>query len=89
MWNRLRYSSWAPWYDALVGAAGFEEARRRSIDHLALASGAHVLIVGAGTGLDLEHLPRGVHVTAVDVTPAMWIDSADVHSLWTCASRRT
>lgn len=71
MWNRLRYSFWAPWYDTLVGAAGFEEARRRSLDHLALASGARVLIVGAGTGLDLEYLPRGVHVTAVDVTAAM------------------
>jgi phosphatidylethanolamine/phosphatidyl-N-methylethanolamine N-methyltransferase len=71
MWNRLRYSFWAPWYDTLVRAAGFEEARRRSLDRLALASGARVLIVGAGTGLDLEYLRRGVHVTAVDVTPAM------------------
>jgi phosphatidylethanolamine/phosphatidyl-N-methylethanolamine N-methyltransferase len=71
MWNRLRYTFWAPWYDSLVAAAGFEEARRRSIDHLALGPGAHVLIIGAGTGLDLEHLHRGVKVTAVDVTPAM------------------
>jgi ubiquinone/menaquinone biosynthesis C-methylase UbiE len=29
------------------------------------------LIVGAGTGLDLDFLPSNVHVTAIDITPAM------------------
>lgn len=42
-----------------------------SINRLRLASGDHVLIVGAGTGLDLDFLPLNVHVTAIDVTPAM------------------
>jgi phosphatidylethanolamine/phosphatidyl-N-methylethanolamine N-methyltransferase len=71
MWNRLRYTVWAPAYDAVVGAAGFNTARRLSIDRLRLASGNSVLIVGAGTGLDLDFLPSTVHVTAIDVTPAM------------------
>ena len=71
MWNRLRYTVWAPAYDAMARAAGFETARRLSIDRLRLASGDRVLIVGAGTGLDLEFLPSDVHVTAIDVTPAM------------------
>ena len=71
MWNRLRYTVWAPAYDAVAGAAGFSTARRLSIDRLRLASGDRILIVGAGTGLDLEFLPSNVHVTAVDVTPAM------------------
>jgi ubiquinone/menaquinone biosynthesis C-methylase UbiE len=71
MWNRLRYTVWAPAYDAVVGAAGFNTARQRSIDRLRLASGDRVLIVGAGTGLDLDLLPPNVHVTAIDVTPAM------------------
>jgi ubiquinone/menaquinone biosynthesis C-methylase UbiE len=71
MWNRLRYTVWAPAYDAIVRAAGFDTARRSSIDRLALASGDRVLIVGAGTGLDLEFLPSNVHITAIDVTPAM------------------
>ena len=71
MWNRLRYTVWAPAYDAVVGAAGFNTARRLSIDRLRLASGDRVLIVGAGTGLDLDFLPPNVHVTAIDVTPAM------------------
>jgi ubiquinone/menaquinone biosynthesis C-methylase UbiE len=71
MWNRLRYTVWAPFYDALVAAVGFNATRRRSIEHLGLRAGSRVLIVGAGTGLDLEHMPAGMDVTAIDVTPAM------------------
>lgn len=70
-WDRLRYTVWAPIYDRLASPVGFDRARRRSIDGLALAAGDHVLLVGAGTGLDLGFLPKGVQVTAVDVTPAM------------------
>jgi phosphatidylethanolamine/phosphatidyl-N-methylethanolamine N-methyltransferase len=71
MWNRLRYTVWAPAYDAMARAEGFDTARRLSIERLRLASGDRVLIVGAGTGLDLDFLPSNVHVTAIDVTPAM------------------
>jgi ubiquinone/menaquinone biosynthesis C-methylase UbiE len=71
MWDRLRYTAWAPGYDAIVNAAGFDAARRLSIERLRLASGDRVLIVGAGTGLDLPHLPSNLDVTAVVVTPAM------------------
>jgi phosphatidylethanolamine/phosphatidyl-N-methylethanolamine N-methyltransferase len=71
VWNRLRYTVWAPWYDALVAAADFGRARQRSIEGLELCPGARVLLIGAGTGLDLEYLPRDVSITAVDVTPAM------------------
>jgi phosphatidylethanolamine/phosphatidyl-N-methylethanolamine N-methyltransferase len=71
MWNRRRYTIWAPAYDALVAAVGFDAARRLSIDRLKLAPGDRVLIVGAGTGLDLDFLPSNVAVTAIDVTPAM------------------
>lgn len=71
MWNRLRYTVWAPVYDSLVGAAGFEAARRLSIERLGLDRGDRVLVVGAGTGLDLDFLASGVEVTAIDVAPAM------------------
>lgn len=71
MWNRLRYTVWAPVYDAIARAAGFDNARRVSIERLRLSRGDRVLLVGAGTGLDLEFLPADVHVTAIDVTPAM------------------
>jgi phosphatidylethanolamine/phosphatidyl-N-methylethanolamine N-methyltransferase len=71
MWNRLRYTVWAPAYDAIARAGGFDAARRLSIDRLRLAAGDRVLIVGAGTGLDVDFLPSTVDVTAIDVTPAM------------------
>jgi ubiquinone/menaquinone biosynthesis C-methylase UbiE len=71
MWNRLRYTVWAPAYDAIARAGGFDTARRLSIERLRLSAGSRVLIVGAGTGLDLECLPSNVHITAIDVTPAM------------------
>jgi ubiquinone/menaquinone biosynthesis C-methylase UbiE len=71
MWNRLRYTLWAPIYDALVSAVGFGPSRRRSIEYLQLRPGERVLIVGAGTGLDLEFLPQDIELTALDVTPAM------------------
>jgi ubiquinone/menaquinone biosynthesis C-methylase UbiE len=71
MWNRIRYTLWAPFYDPFVAAVGFDALRRQSIDHIRLRPGDRVLIAGAGTGQDLPHLPAGVEVTAIDVTPAM------------------
>jgi ubiquinone/menaquinone biosynthesis C-methylase UbiE len=71
MWNRIRYTFWAPVYDAVANAAGFRDARQRSIDRLRLAPGSRVLLIGAGTGLDLECLRQDLDVIAIDVTPAM------------------
>jgi ubiquinone/menaquinone biosynthesis C-methylase UbiE len=68
-WKRFSYSVWAPVYDLVAGT--FKRHRRRSIEKLALRPGDRVLLVGAGTGLDLDVLPAGVSVTAVDLTPAM------------------
>jgi ubiquinone/menaquinone biosynthesis C-methylase UbiE len=55
----------------MVHAVGFSDARRTSIQRLGLREGDRVLIIGAGTGLDLEYLPPGVDITAIDITPAM------------------
>ena len=68
-WNRLRYSLYAPVYDRATGI--FDGPRRRAIDKLDLKTGERVLIVGSGTGRDLQFLPRGVHIVARDITPAM------------------
>lgn len=70
-WNRLRYTCWAPVYDRIAGAAGFDDARRRSITRLQLAVRDRVLLIGAGTGLDVPHVPDECEITAIDVTPAM------------------
>lgn len=68
-WRRVVYTLWAPFYDAL--AVVFTKLRKRSIERLELTAGQRVLLVGAGTGLDLEFLPRGVEITAIDLTPSM------------------
>lgn len=67
--HRWRYTLWAPFYDRLV--ASFDHMRQRSLTLAAIESGERVLIVGAGTGLDLAYLPSGCHVTAIDLTPSM------------------
>lgn len=68
-WNRVRYSLIAPFYDMAGGTLA--PWRRRSIEMLGLEPGESVLLVGAGTGLDLPFMPGGVAITAVDITPAM------------------
>lgn len=68
-WNRIRYNLYAPGYDSI--ARVFEESRRRSIDSLGVKKGDSILIVGAGTGLDLEFLPGNCDITATDLTPSM------------------
>lgn len=68
-WNRIRYTLYAPFYDPAI--AVFDRARQRSIALLDAQPGESVLIVGAGTGEDLRHLPPHARITAVDITPAM------------------
>jgi phosphatidylethanolamine/phosphatidyl-N-methylethanolamine N-methyltransferase len=68
-WNKIRYTLFAPGYDHI--ARYFRDSRQKSIESLGIKAGDRVLIVGAGTGLDLEFLPAGCHVVATDITPAM------------------
>ncbi|MFA9388775.1 MAG: class I SAM-dependent methyltransferase [Prolixibacteraceae bacterium] len=67
--NKIRYTFYAPIYD---GAAKIlEHSRARAIQQLAVQQGDKVLIIGAGTGMDLNYLPKGCQITATDITPAM------------------
>ncbi len=68
-WRERRWALYAPFYDLLVG--GFSDVRRRSIARLDLVAGERVLLLGAGTGVDLAFVPPGVRAAAIDVTPEM------------------
>ena len=62
-WNRWRYTLYAPIYDWIVRS--FNTSRRRSIQLLELKAGEQVLLVGAGTGEDIQFMPEDVQITAV------------------------
>lgn len=68
-WNKIRYTLLSPVYD--VAAIPFAKSRGRSIEQLAIQPGERVLIIGAGTGLDFDYLPKHADITATDITPAM------------------
>ena len=68
-WYRFCYTLWSPFYDLLV--RGFAGWRRRSLKLADIQAGERVLIVGAGTGLDLQFIEPGARITAIDVTEAM------------------
>ncbi|UYG07239.1 class I SAM-dependent methyltransferase [Halomonas sp. M4R1S46] len=69
-WNRLRYGLYAPLYDH-VAERTFREARRQALAQVHWQPGMRVLLVGAGTGLDLPWLPRDIELHATDLSPAM------------------
>lgn len=69
-WNRIRYGLYAPVYD-MVADRSFRRPRQLSLDAVDWQAGMRVLLVGAGTGLDLPFLPRDVEVQATDLSPAM------------------
>lgn len=68
-WKRICYGLWAPVYDHAIRV--FDRPRNRAISLLDLQRGERVLILGAGTGADLEFLPDGLELTAIDITPSM------------------
>jgi ubiquinone/menaquinone biosynthesis C-methylase UbiE len=68
-WNKIRYTLYTPGYDLI--AQYLRDSRKKSIDSLEIESGDKVLIIGAGTGLDLEFLPSDCDIIATDITPSM------------------
>lgn len=66
---RSSYTLLAPVYDWLIGPA-LARVRMQSLARLP-PTGAHILINGAGTGLDLPLLPAKHRYTALDLTRAM------------------
>jgi phosphatidylethanolamine/phosphatidyl-N-methylethanolamine N-methyltransferase len=70
-WHRVRYDIWSGGYDWFVGIDAVSAARRRSLELLDLQPGEKLLIDGCGTGLDFPFVPRGVEITAFDLSPRM------------------
>lgn len=68
-WNKIRYTLYQPFYD-LVGNF-FRNHRKMSIACLKLQPDEKVLIIGAGTGLDLPFLTAQKSITGIDITPSM------------------
>lgn len=67
---RFSYTLIAPLYD-LVIEAPMRAARKESLAALPAAAGRHVLVSGAGTGLDLPHLPTVHRYAALDFNADM------------------
>lgn len=68
-WNRIRYSLYTPVYD-IIGKL-FNNFRKESIENLKIKAGENVLLIGAGTGLDIPYINTEAKVTATDITPSM------------------
>ena len=69
MWDRIRYTLYAPVYDPVVRR--LDAGRTRAFELANLQPGERVLIPGCGTGLDFPYLPDGIQVVAGDVAPGM------------------
>jgi ubiquinone/menaquinone biosynthesis C-methylase UbiE len=52
-------------------AKPFEAGRKRAIERVDPAPDDRILILGCGTGIDLEYLPTDASVTAIDVSEGM------------------
>lgn len=69
-WNRLRYTLYLPVYDFIADRI-FRKYRKRSVQLLRAKPADAILILGAGTGLDLPYLQGYTNLTAIDITPGM------------------
>jgi ubiquinone/menaquinone biosynthesis C-methylase UbiE len=68
-WNRVRYGVYAPAYNWV--AYPFEAGRKRAIERVDPQPDDRILILGCGTGKDLDYLPVDASVTAIDVSESM------------------
>lgn len=68
-WNRIRYTFHSFYYDFILYA--LQRERVRALNLMKIPDGESVLIIGAGTGLDLPYINPSAEITAIDITPAM------------------
>lgn len=71
-WNKIIYKLWAPVYDVIFNAGYLLEARKKVFQGMAFTPQQKILVVGVGTGAELELLyHEGLAITAIDYSPSM------------------
>ena len=71
-WNKLIYKGWAPIYDRFFNAGPFSKARDILFNEIPFRPGDRVLLVGVGTGADIDRLPYDLlDITAIDYSEDM------------------
>jgi ubiquinone/menaquinone biosynthesis C-methylase UbiE len=69
--NVRKYRVLSSIYDWFARNPLLERPRKRQFELADIQPGDRVLIVGIGTGLDLEHIPAGAKVTGIDLSADM------------------
>jgi phosphatidylethanolamine/phosphatidyl-N-methylethanolamine N-methyltransferase len=69
--NVRKYRVLSSIYDWFARNPLLERPRKRQFELADIQPGHRVLIVGVGTGLDLEHTPAGAEVTGIDLSVDM------------------
>ncbi|OLS38104.1 SAM-dependent methyltransferase [Alkalihalophilus pseudofirmus] len=71
-WNKLIYKIWSPFYDSFFNSGLFLKARKQVFSDIPFKEGQKVLLVGVGTGADLELIDStNLNITAIDFSPDM------------------
>lgn len=71
-WNKLIYKIWSPMYDRVFNSGVFLEARKQIFKNVPFQPGDKILVVGVGTGADLELINNSsLDITAIDFSPEM------------------
>jgi phosphatidylethanolamine/phosphatidyl-N-methylethanolamine N-methyltransferase len=69
--NILKYRRLAPVYDVVLGIKMVRAARSRAFCVLDPKPDSSILVLGIGTGEDLEHIPKSSRVVGVDISEDM------------------
>jgi ubiquinone/menaquinone biosynthesis C-methylase UbiE len=73
-WNRFVYKLWSPIYDYFFNKGMFHAARKRVFNTLQLKDDQNILLVGVGTGADIEFIvnqQNNFSLTGIDFSPEM------------------
>lgn len=71
-WNRVIYKMWSPVYDKFFNSGRFLNARKEIFSKAGFAENQKILVVGVGTGADLERIDHEkLEVTSIDYSEDM------------------